>query len=148
MNLLSIHNFVQLCIGYLENIGSLNFKQFFRISIHYMLSKLSFLNITTNVIIRKKFLSPLGRVFQNSNFHLKVQLVSLATKISVDFLKLYVFFINIWHNDLQSCKFLLVIFPKKTDVLWKQTYKHLLQLVQLATETITQVLSPEIITVF
>ena len=95
MNLLSIHNFVQLCIGYLENIGSLNFKQFFRILIHYMLSKLSFLNITTDVIIRKKFLSPLGRVFQNSNFHLKVQIVSLATKISVDFLKLYVFFINI-----------------------------------------------------
>ena len=103
-------------------------KQSFRILIHYILSKLSFVNITTNVIIRKKFLNPLGRVFQNSNCHLKVQIVSLATKISVDFLKLYVFFSNIWDNDFQSCKFLLVIFPKQNwcyqhQLVEKQTYK-------------------------
>ena len=87
MNLLPNHDFVTSCTGYLKHINSPSYTDLLNVNtFHYTtFKKATFVNITTE-FIRKDFkhwetlkLTVVDTSFPNSNFHLKAQMLTLAT---------------------------------------------------------------------
>lgn len=83
-----INDFITSRIGHLEYIGSLNY-ELFQILTHFIIQywKITFVNVITSLTKKSLGTGKLSRsgwqiqLFQNSNFHLKALILSLATNI-------------------------------------------------------------------